>query len=73
MLTPLLYLGAFLSGIRPASWYGTRLLPFISAAVLLAITADADWGWSIVLPIAALLYGILASTVCYAAKVRDYA
>ncbi len=29
--TTLVYAGAFLTGIRPARWYGTRLLPLIAA------------------------------------------
>ena len=28
---PLVYLGAFLSGIRPARWFGTRLMPLVAA------------------------------------------
>src|SRR5262245_52080769 len=32
-----LYLGAFLSGIRPAAWLGTRLAPLAAAAVVLVV------------------------------------
>ena len=28
----LVYLGAFLSGIRPAAWWGTRLMPLAGAS-----------------------------------------
>ena len=45
---PLLYLGAFLSGIRPARWFGTRLMPLVAAAagafvcvVIRLVVADA--------------------------------
>ena len=34
-----LYLGAFLSGIRPAAWFGTRLAPLAASAVIVALTA----------------------------------
>ena len=33
LLMPLAYLGAFASGIRPARWFGSRLLPLVSVAV----------------------------------------
>ena len=33
LLLPLVYLGAFASGIRPARWFGSRLLPLISITV----------------------------------------
>ena len=29
LLMPLVYLGAFASGIRPARWFGSRLLPLV--------------------------------------------
>jgi hypothetical protein len=32
---PLLYLAAFLSGIRPGRWLGTRLLPLVAAGMVL--------------------------------------
>jgi hypothetical protein len=37
--TTLVYAGAFLTGIRPARWYGTRLLPLVVAVVGFAISA----------------------------------
>src|SRR5437867_2133155 len=38
LATPLLYLGAFLSGLRPARWWGTRLLPLACAYVAAVLT-----------------------------------
>jgi hypothetical protein len=35
---PVVYLGAFLSGIRPGHWFGSRLGP-LAAAIFIAITA----------------------------------
>jgi hypothetical protein len=32
---PLLYMGAFLSGLRPARWYGTRFLPVVAGCMAL--------------------------------------
>ena len=34
-----IYLGAFLSGIRPAAWIGTRLAPLAGAASILMLAA----------------------------------
>ncbi len=36
-LAPFVYLGGFLSGIRPGSWFGTRLLPLLGSVMLLGI------------------------------------
>jgi hypothetical protein len=72
-LMPLLYLGAFLSGLRPARWFGTRLLPLVAAVVLLVLLDILPWWWSLGFPLAVLLYGLLVTNVCFVARVRDYA
>jgi ABC-type transport system involved in multi-copper enzyme maturation permease subunit len=72
-LMPLLYLGAFLSGLRPARWFGTRLLPLVAALVLLVLVGNLPWRWAATAPLAALLYGLLVANVCYVARARDYA
>lgn len=41
MLT--IYLGAFLSGLRPGAWVGTRLAPLSAAAGVLAIATAMSW------------------------------
>ena len=71
-LMPLLYLGAFLSGLRPARWFGTRLLPLVAAAVFLLLLNILPW-WLLSFLLAVLLYGMLAANVCYVARTRDYA
>jgi ABC-type transport system involved in multi-copper enzyme maturation permease subunit len=71
LLMPLLYLGAFLSGLRPARWFGTRLLPLVASVVLLLL---ADYlPWALGLPLAAALDGLLVANVCFVARARDYA
>ena len=40
---PLLYFGAFLSGIRPARWFGTRLLPLVAAGALAMLLPELRW------------------------------
>lgn len=71
-LMPLLYLGAFLSGLRPARWFGTRLLPLVAAVLVLVLLYCASWWWPIGFPLA-LLYALLAGNICYVGRVRDYA
>jgi ABC-type transport system involved in multi-copper enzyme maturation permease subunit len=73
LLMPLLYLGAFLSGIRPARWFGTRLLPLVAATVVLVVLADLPWWWQLGLPLAAMADGLLAASICHVARIREYA
>jgi hypothetical protein len=72
-LMPLLYLGAFLSGLRPARWFGTRLLPLIGVGVLLVLLVLLPWWWALGFPLTVLLYGVVVANVCFVAQVRDYA
>jgi hypothetical protein len=72
MLVPLVYLGAFLSALRPARWFGTRLLPLVAAVVVLVGLTMIPW-WKLGLPLTAVLYGLLVANVCFVARVRDYA
>jgi hypothetical protein len=72
-LVPLLYVGAFLSGLRPARWFGTRLLPLVATATLFVLLNVLPWWWSLGFPLAVLLYGLLVANVCFVAQVRDYA
>ena len=72
-LMPLLYLGAFLSGLRPARWFGTRLLPLAASAAFVLMLNDLPWWWSVGFPLAVVLYGLLVANVCFVARVRDYA
>jgi hypothetical protein len=71
-LIPLLYLGAFLSGLRPARWSGTRLLPLVATLAFLILLCFLRW-WVLWFGLAAVLYGLLVSSVCYVARVKDYA
>jgi hypothetical protein len=70
---PLLYVGAFLSGLRPARWFGTRLLPLAASAVLLYLLEFQPGRGVAALPVAAVSYALLAANVCHVARVRDYA
>ncbi len=71
-LMPLVYLGAFLSGLRPARWFGTRLLPLVaSGALVVLLNGMPRWVFSIAL--AGILCGLLVVSVCFVARERDYA
>jgi hypothetical protein len=73
LLLPLLYLGAFLSGLRPARWFGTRLLPLVASVLFLALLYSLPWWWLAGLPLTLLLCGLLTAAICFAGRVRDYA
>jgi hypothetical protein len=73
LLMPLLYLGAFLSGLRPVRWFGTRLLPLLGSAGLLVLFSSLPWWWSVSFPLAMLLYVLLVANIDFVARVRDYA
>jgi ABC-type transport system involved in multi-copper enzyme maturation permease subunit len=72
LLVSLLYLGSFLSGLRPASWFGTRLLP-LAASGLAMFFASFGSKWWVFIPAVAAVYVVLIANVSYVAKVRDYA
>jgi hypothetical protein len=72
LLVPLLYFGAFLSGLRPARWLGTRLLPMVASSLFLVVLWNLPW-WVAGLPLAAALYALLGVGICHVAQVRDYA
>ena len=43
---PLIYFGAFLSGLRPARWWGTRLFPLVTSGLLLFFAVVVPyWLW----------------------------
>jgi ABC-type transport system involved in multi-copper enzyme maturation permease subunit len=73
LLMPLVYLGAFLSGLRPARWFGTRLLPLVAAVVFLVVLTMLPWWWSLGFPLAMVLDGLLVTNIGFVARVRDYA
>lgn len=68
----IVYLGSFLSGIRPARWVGTRLAPLASAAFLASVVTllPCAWGWSLLLVLA--VDGLLIASVFFAIQTRDF-
>jgi hypothetical protein len=75
---PLVYLGAFLSGLRPGRWYGTRLLPLAAAGALAGLLLLFPTMSLIRLPLTffipalVVMYGLLITAICYVAETRDY-
>jgi hypothetical protein len=70
---PLVYLGAFLSGLRPARWFGTRLLPLAASLALLFLLNLLPLWWGLCLSLALVVGIFLAGNICFAAQVREYA
>jgi ABC-type transport system involved in multi-copper enzyme maturation permease subunit len=70
---PLLYLGAFLSGLRPAHWFGTRLLPLVGAIVAaMMYHAFGSLPWGLGFVYLALMYGLLLVAIRFVGDTRDY-
>lgn len=69
---PIVYLGGFLSGIRPARWFGTRLLPLLSVMLYVAFVLTlVDYLW-LQVPLILLGYVVLLATIDYYARSRDF-
>jgi hypothetical protein len=69
---PLIYLGAFLAGIRPARWYGSRLLPLVAVALsAFLLQYVPDW-WLLGLPLLLVMAASLTGVILLEASARDY-
>jgi hypothetical protein len=73
-IVPLAYLAAFLSGLRPARWYGTRLLPLVGLifALLLSELLVQMFGFWFPLCALAILYTVFLWLILHVARTRDY-
>ncbi|BBO35794.1 hypothetical protein [Lacipirellula parvula] len=68
---PLIYSAAFLSGIRRARWFGSRLGPLIGAMFVSLILVYQPWPW-IAAAVSLALTALYASTAIDVAQRRDY-
>ena len=70
---PLAYLGAFASGIRPARWFGSRLLPLVIGGDSghLRVCSLPHW-WLIGFPLLLLVAAVLVSDILWEAETRDF-
>ena len=66
------YLGAFLSGIRPARWTSTRLVPLASAGILVFLMQFVPSWWILGLACVVLLDAVLVANVVFVIRTRDY-
>ncbi|MGE0535240.1 MAG: hypothetical protein AB7O68_09725 [Pirellulales bacterium] len=71
---PLVYLGAFLSGLRPARWFGSLLFPLAGTVMFVVLMQGllATWVWPISVPLSLLLEAALVVVILYVAATRDY-
>jgi ABC-type transport system involved in multi-copper enzyme maturation permease subunit len=72
LLMPLAYLGAFASGIRPARWVGSRLLPLASAAIPGGFLYILPHWWLIAFPLLLLVAAVLVSDILWESETRDF-
>lgn len=67
------YLGAFLSGMRPARWIGSRLLPLAAMGLLVYCIQLLPGWWVWGLAAVALLNGLVTANIFFVARNRDFA
>lgn len=66
------YLGAFLSGIRSARWYGSRLCPLLGMGLVLVAIQALPWWWWLGTTALLLLDACLIACILAVAQTRDY-
>lgn len=75
-LVPVFYLGAFASGLRPARWAGTRLLPLVAIVGLIAVHevfAVKTWSWWTEAAAVATVMVTISVVILTVGSERDYA
>jgi hypothetical protein len=68
---PILYLGAFLSGIRPGRWFGSRLFPLGTAVLATVVGVALPWWWLSV-PLSFLFSAAFVLGIFYYGQTRDF-
>jgi hypothetical protein len=69
---PVLYLAAFLSGLRPARWYGSRLFPLLGGLLALIVLPTLPVGWLIVLLATLAIDAAVVLVILDVASTRDF-
>ena len=72
ILMPLAYLGAFASGIRPARWFGSRLLPLVAILVPAVFAFAVPPWWLIGFPVLLVAVSVILSDILLVAETRDF-
>jgi ABC-type transport system involved in multi-copper enzyme maturation permease subunit len=71
LAAPPLYFGAFLSGIRPGRWYGSRLLPLVAGILATFAASQALWVWASA-AISLVVSGFMITAILMWVEERDY-
>jgi hypothetical protein len=71
-LASLAYLGAFLSGLRPGRWFGTRILPLLAVVPAVLLITLVPWNQWSVLVLWILFAAFFVSMIFHVAQCRDY-
>lgn len=66
------YLAAFLSGLRPARWFGTRLLPLAAGGFLVALAQVLPWWWLLGIAALVVLAAWIVLNIFTVVRTRDY-
>jgi hypothetical protein len=68
---PLVYLGAAVSGLRPARWYASRLMPLVGSGLLAVFFFTMPWWWMTAIGVV-VVGSVLLASLLYVAQTRDY-
>jgi hypothetical protein len=71
MAAPVLYLGAFLTGLRSARWFGTKLLPLVAAGSCYYAFSFFESPWAVSTSVA-IVGGLFFWAILQVATRRDY-
>jgi ABC-type transport system involved in multi-copper enzyme maturation permease subunit len=73
-LIGIIYLAAFLAGLRPARWFGTRLLPLAAGGpILFAVLLAFVFSWTLLgIGVYFLVAGCLVGLIHFTARTRDF-
>ncbi len=77
LVMTIVYFGFFLSGMRPARWYASRLLPAATACLLVFLGVIlfmevAWWNGFVALASVLLVDALLVAVILHVARTRDY-
>jgi ABC-type transport system involved in multi-copper enzyme maturation permease subunit len=72
LVMPVVYLGAFASGIRPARWFGSRLLPLVAVAIPCIFACAVPFWWLVGFPVLLIVAAVLVSDILWVASTRDF-
>jgi hypothetical protein len=66
------YLAAFLSGLRPARWFGSRLFPLAGTGLIFFVRMGLSPWWFLQAGLMAALLAVLLASIFHVVRTRDY-